>query len=97
MEVFKKLRINIPFADALEQMPTYAKFMQDILSRRRKLRDLAEKILMTENYSAILQRKLPQKIKDLGSFTIPVDIEGSSVSESLCDLGASINLMPLTI
>src|ERR1044072_3622294 len=97
MEVFKKLQINIPFADALEQMPTYAKFMKDILSRRRKLRDLDETILMTENCSAILQRKLPQKIKDLGSFTIPVDIEGSSISEALCDLGASINLMPLTM
>ena len=54
-------------------------------------------ILMTENCSAILQRKLPQKIKDLGSFTIPVDIEGSSISEALCDLGESINLMPLTM
>src|ERR1044072_955611 len=97
MEVFKKLQINIPFAEALEQMPTYAKFMKDILSRRRKLRDLDETILMTENCSAILQRKLPQKVKDLGSFTIPVDIEGSSISEALCDLGASINLMPLTM
>src|ERR1044072_5334596 len=97
MEVFKKLQINIPFADALEKMPTYAKFMKDILSRRRKLRDLDETIVMTENCSAILQRKLPQKIKDLGSFTIPVDIEGSSVSEALCDIGASINLMPLTM
>src|ERR1044072_4311468 len=97
IEVFKKLQINIPFAEALEQMPTYAKFMKDILSRRRKLRDLDETILMTENCSAILQRKLPQKVKDLGNFTIPVDIEGSSISEALCDLGASINLMPLTM
>src|ERR1044072_6518448 len=53
MEVFKKLQINIPFSDALEQMPTYAKFMKDILSRRRKLRDLDETIMMTENCSAI--------------------------------------------
>src|ERR1044072_9047592 len=73
MEVFKKLQINLPFSEALEQMPTYAKFMKDILSRTRKLRDLDETILMTENCSAILQRKLPQKVKDLGSFTIPVD------------------------
>src|ERR1044072_7847063 len=97
MEVFKKLQINLPFSDALEQMPTYAKFMKDILSRRRKLRDMDETIMMTEECSAIIQKKLPQKSKDLGSFTIPVDIEGLSVAEALCDLGASINLMPLSM
>src|ERR1044072_1803915 len=97
MEVFKKLQINLPFSDALEQMPTYAKFMKDILSRRRKLRDMDETIMMTEECSAIIQKKLPQKVKDLGSFTIPVDIEGLSVGEALCDLGASINLMPLSV
>ena len=37
MEVFKKLHINIPFADALEKMPNYVKFMKDILSRKRRL------------------------------------------------------------
>src|ERR1044072_7207819 len=81
----------------LTQMPSYAKFMKDILSRRRKLRDMFETIMMTEECSAILQKKLPQKAKDLGSFTILVDIEGLSVAEALCDLGASINLMPLSM
>ena len=33
-EVFKKLHINIPFADALKQMPGYVKFMKDILSKK---------------------------------------------------------------
>ena len=36
MEVFKKLHINIPFADALEQMPSYVKFMKDILSEKKE-------------------------------------------------------------
>ena len=39
MEVLKKLHINIPFIDALEQMPSYVKFMKDILSRKRRLSD----------------------------------------------------------
>ena len=39
MEVFKKLHINIPFADVLEQMPSYVKFMKDILSKKRRLLD----------------------------------------------------------
>ena len=39
MDVFKKLHLNIPFADALEQMPSYVKFMKDILSQKRRLAD----------------------------------------------------------
>ncbi|WP_431164029.1 hypothetical protein, partial [Flagellimonas beolgyonensis] len=40
LEVFKKLHINLPFAEALEQMPSYAKFMKGILSRKLKLEEL---------------------------------------------------------
>ena len=58
MEVFKKLHINISFADALEQMPSYVKFMKDILSQKRRLADF-ETVNLTEECSAILQRKLP--------------------------------------
>ena len=57
MEVFKKLHINIPFVDALEQMPSYVKFMKDILSQKRRLADF-ETVNLTEECSAILQRKL---------------------------------------
>ena len=69
MEVFKKLHINIPFTDALEQMPSYVKFMKDILSKKRRFSDYI--VNLTEECNAILQRKLPQKLKDLGSFIIP--------------------------
>ena len=62
MDVFKKLHINILFADALEQMPSYVKFMKDILSQKRRLADF-ETVNLTEECSAILQRKLPQKLK----------------------------------
>ena len=61
MEVFKKLHINIPFVDALEQMPSYVKFMKDILSRKRRLSDF-EIVNLTEECSAILQKKLPQNV-----------------------------------
>ena len=47
MDVFKKLHINIPFADALEQMPSYVKFMKDILSQKRRLADF-ETVNLTE-------------------------------------------------
>ena len=96
MEVFKRLHINIPFVDALEQMPSYVKFMKDILSQKRRLADF-ETVNLTEECSAILQRKLPQKLKDPGSFTIPCTIGNAIFERALCDLGASINLMPLSI
>ena len=96
MDVFKKLHINIPFADALDQMPSYVKFMKDILSQKRRLADF-ETVNLIEECSAILQRKLPQKLKDPGSFTIPCTIGNAIFERALCDLGASINLMPLSI
>ncbi|XP_062093524.1 uncharacterized protein LOC133799531 [Humulus lupulus] len=94
--VFKKLHINIPFAEALEQMLSYVKFMKEILSNKRKMGDY-ETMALTEECSAILQRKLPQKLRDPGSFTIPCTTGEFECKHALCDLGASINLMPLSV
>ncbi|XP_024029937.1 uncharacterized protein LOC112094091 [Morus notabilis] len=96
LEIFKKIHINIPFVDALEQMPNYVKFMNDVMAKKRRLEDF-ETVKLTEECSAILQRKLPQKLKDPGSFTIPCTIGDSHFEKALCDLGASINLMPLSV
>ena len=96
LEVFKKMHINIPFADALEQMPSYVKFMKEILSKKRRLSDF-ETVNLTEECSVILQQKMPQKLKDLDVFTIPCTIGNSIFKKGLCDLGVSINLMPLSI
>ncbi|XP_062089606.1 uncharacterized protein LOC133796140 [Humulus lupulus] len=86
LEVFKNLHINIPFVEALEQMPSYVKFMKEILSNKRKMGDY-ETIALTEECSAILQRKLPQKLRDPGSFTIPCTIgEFESTGEALIDV-----------
>ncbi|XP_075489513.1 uncharacterized protein LOC142528356 [Primulina tabacum] len=70
LEIFKKIHINIPFADALEQISNYAKFIKDVMFKKRKLLEF-ETVKLTEECSAILQKKLPQKLKDPGSFTIP--------------------------
>ena len=96
MEVFKKLHINISFADALKQMSSYVKFMKDIMSQKRRLADF-ETVNLIEECSAILKRKLPQKLKDPSSFTIPCTIGNAIFERALCDLGANINLMPLSI
>ncbi|XP_062075805.1 uncharacterized protein LOC133779924 [Humulus lupulus] len=96
LDVFRKLHINIPFAEALEQMQSYVKFMKEISSKKRKLEDY-EIVAITEECSVILQKKLPPKLKDSGSFTIPCTIGNVVFEKVLCDLGASVNLMPLSI
>ncbi|XP_038698003.1 uncharacterized protein LOC119995560 [Tripterygium wilfordii] len=96
LSMFRKLEINIPFANTLEQMPKYAKFMKDILSKKRKFGH-HEKIQLNEECSAILQRKLPPKLSDRGSFKIPYVIGTQLFQRALCDLGASINLLPLSV
>ncbi|XP_074356558.1 uncharacterized protein LOC141696296 [Apium graveolens] len=96
MDVFKNLSINILFIKALEQMPSYVKFMKDIFSRKRRLKDF-EIVALTDECNAILQKKLPPKLKDPGSFTIPCTIGTQYFGKALCDLGANINLMTLSI
>ncbi|XP_073124940.1 uncharacterized protein [Henckelia pumila] len=86
-----KIHINIPFADALEQMPHYDKFMKDVMARKRKI-EVFETVKLTEECSAILQKKLPQKLKDPGSFTISCIIGGANVNRALRDLGARLEL-----
>ena len=91
-----KSHINIPFADALEQMSNYVKFMKDIMSKKQRLEDY-EMMKLIEKCSAILMKKLPQKLKDPESFTIPCISGNFPFENALCDIGASINLMPLAI
>ncbi|XP_062080747.1 uncharacterized protein LOC133785536 [Humulus lupulus] len=92
LDVLKQLHINIPLEEALEQMPNYVKFLKDILTKKKRLGEF-ETVALTEGCSAILKSKIPPKLKDPGSFTIPCSIGG----RALCDLGASINLMPMSI
>ena len=94
--MLKQLHINIPFVEHLEQMPNYVKFLKDILARKRRLGEF-ETIVLTKESSHILQSKIPTKVKDLGSFTILCSIGTRYIGRTLCDLGASINLMSLSV
>ena len=94
--MFKKIEINIPFAEVISQMPLYAKFLKEVLSKKRKIAE--EGIVnLTATCSAIIQQKLPAKMKDPGNFTIPCSIGKYEFKKALCDSGASINLMPLAV
>ena len=77
-------------------MPGCVKFMKDILAKKRKLGEY-ETVALLEECNVVLQKKLPPKLKDPGRFTIPCAIGNSIFERALCELGASINLMPLSI
>ena len=96
LNMFKKIEINIPFSEALTQMPHYAKFMKDILNRKGKFAEEGV-VNMIANCSVVIQRTLPMKMQDLGSFTIPCTTGNSEMGKALCDSGASINFMPLSV
>ncbi|GKB95335.1 reverse transcriptase domain-containing protein [Tanacetum coccineum] len=83
------------FADALLLMPRFAPTIKSLLMNKEKLLKLA-KIPLNENCSAMLPKKLPENLGDLGKFLIPCDFPGMDVCHALADLGASINLMPLS-
>ncbi|XP_050877050.1 uncharacterized protein LOC127080800 [Lathyrus oleraceus] len=96
VELLKQLNITIPFTEAITQMPSYAKFLKEILSTKKKLEDDKTVTLNTE-CSAIIQNDMPPKLKDPGSFSIPCVIGKFVIDQSLCNLGASVSLIPLSI
>ncbi|GJS26797.1 hypothetical protein Tco_0487417 [Tanacetum coccineum] len=95
-QIFQDLRFDISFADALLLMPRFSPTIKNLLMNKEKLFELA-KIPLNENCSAMLLKKLPEKLRDLGKFLIPRDFAGMDVCHALADLGASINLMPISI
>ncbi|XP_015947344.1 uncharacterized protein LOC107472334 [Arachis duranensis] len=96
LEVFKKLEINIPLAEALEQMPLYAKFLKELINKKRSWQ-VNETILLTEECRALIQKGLPPKLGDPGSYLLPCTIGSMTINKAMCDLGASINLMPASL
>ncbi|KAI3766148.1 hypothetical protein L2E82_16199 [Cichorium intybus] len=93
LEHIKSLHINIPFVEAVAQMPKYAKFLKDLLTNRKKLEE-ASNVILNEQCSAAMLNKLPKKMTDPGSLTLPCQFGNLTFSHALADSGASINLMP---
>ncbi|CAN6685845.1 unnamed protein product [Malus baccata var. baccata] len=96
LETFRKVQVNIPLLDAIKQVPRYAKFLKELCTTRKRM-STKEVVKVGENVSAILQRKLPPKCKDPGSFTIPYVIGNIRFESAMLDLGASKNVMPYSI
>ncbi|GJX39966.1 reverse transcriptase domain-containing protein [Tanacetum coccineum] len=90
------LHFNLSFSDALLYMPKFASTFKNLLSNKEKLFELAN-TPVNENFSAVILKKLPEKLGDPGKFLIPCNFPEIVECLALPDLGASINLMPLSI
>ncbi|EOY31999.1 Uncharacterized protein TCM_039395 [Theobroma cacao] len=77
-------------------MPSYVKFLKDILPKKKSL-GAFKVVTLIEECSAIIQNKLLLKLKDLGNFTISCTISTLFFVRALSDLGVGINLMPWSI
>ncbi|CAM8963412.1 unnamed protein product [Rhodiola kirilowii] len=96
VDKIRTLYITMPFTDAITQIPTYTKFMKEILNGKRKMNE-TETVALSEECSAAMHVPMPPKLKDSGSFSIPCDIGGLTIHCALCDLGASVSIMPYSL
>ncbi|GKC95125.1 reverse transcriptase domain-containing protein, partial [Tanacetum coccineum] len=96
LQIFQRLHFDISFVDALLHMPKFASTFKSLLSNKEKLFELANTPL-NENCSAVLLKKLPEKLRDPGKFLIPCDFTELDECLALANLGTSINLMPLSV
>nr|GEW37925.1 reverse transcriptase domain-containing protein [Tanacetum cinerariifolium] len=96
MEIFRDLHFELSFADALVHMLKFAPMFKKLLNNKNKLIELT-KTPLNKNCSAVVLKKFPEKLGDPGRFLIPCDFLEFDNCLALADLGASINLMPLSI
>jgi len=82
--------------DAIQQVPSYAKFSKDSITVKRRT-NVPKKVYLTEQVSSILQCKLPIKYKDPGCPTISCMIGVNRIEKALLNLGASVNLLPYSV
>ncbi|XP_019226463.1 PREDICTED: uncharacterized protein LOC109207918 [Nicotiana attenuata] len=94
-DILKQLTVNIPFVEAFQEMPGFAKYLKDLITKKKTTKN--EVVNMTHRVSSIIATTKVQKKEDPGAFTIPCTIGARDFARALCDNGASINLMPLAI
>ncbi|KAI5317795.1 hypothetical protein L3X38_037502 [Prunus dulcis] len=95
-DILSKVNINLPLLDVVKQIPAYGKFIKHLMTHKLNFTP-SEEVKLNKNVSAVLQRKLPPKLEDPGSFNIPINIGDKTVGRAMLDLGASINVMPYSV
>ncbi|KAG7559358.1 Ribonuclease H-like superfamily [Arabidopsis thaliana x Arabidopsis arenosa] len=92
----KEVELRIPLVDALALIPDSHKFLKDLITER--IQEVQGMVVLSHECSAIIQKKIiPKKLGDPGSFTLPCSLGPLAFNKCLCDLGASVSLMPLSV
>ncbi|XP_070002812.1 uncharacterized protein [Nicotiana sylvestris] len=94
-DILKQLTVNIPFVEAFQEMPGFAKYLKDLITKKKTIKN--EVVNVTHRIGSIIATTTVQKNEDPEAFTIPCTIGAHDFARALCDNGASINLMPLAI
>nr|GEZ15865.1 DNA-directed DNA polymerase [Tanacetum cinerariifolium] len=95
-EIFKDMSFEISFTDALILMPKFASTLKGLIGNKEKLSEMA-RTSINEHCLVVILNKLPRKLGDPDKFLIPCEFPGMDECLALADLGASINLMPLSV
>ncbi|XP_070023148.1 uncharacterized protein [Nicotiana sylvestris] len=94
-DILKQLSVNILFVEAFQEVPGFAKYLKDLITKKRTTKN--EVVNVTHWVSCIIATSTVQKKEDLGDFTITCTIGADDFARALCDNGDNINLMPLAI
>ena len=95
-ELFKQVKVNIPLLDDIKQNLSYAKFLKDLCTMKRKL-GVNKDAFMTEQSTSLIRNNLPQKYKDSRSPTISLVVGNSKLGYAIVDLGETVNLLPYSL
>ncbi|RDY10476.1 Retrovirus-related Pol polyprotein from transposon 17.6, partial [Mucuna pruriens] len=95
--MFRKVEINIPFLDAIKQIPKYAKFLKKLCVHKRKKMKGMSALTRNEDFTTGAQQALPKKCQDPIIFSVPCTIGDCTFVNAMLDLRASINVMPTSI
>lgn len=95
VDMIQKVHVNVPLLDVL-YIPSYAKYIKDIINKKRPL-PTTEIVKLTKECSATILNQLPERKKDPGYPTIMCSIGSQQLNHALCDLRASVSVMPKVI
>ncbi|CAN6447766.1 unnamed protein product [Victoria cruziana] len=94
LEMFRAVRINLPLLDAISQVPAYARFLKELCTKKMRSRRIPESVMLSEETSSVLLRRMPPKLEDPVAPIIQRIIGDIRVGHALLDLGASVNVLP---
>ncbi|XP_074297060.1 uncharacterized protein LOC141627735 [Silene latifolia] len=96
LDTLKKLEVSLSFTEVVTHMLLYTKFLKEVLTKKRGIGGDGP-VTLTGECIAVLLNPMPKKLQDPGSFSIPCKVGNVNIKRALCDLGASVSILPLPI